>query len=202
MPESAADSDEAPVESGAQSDDGVADDESDAAAPDTADGELRRLSTVKSAAVFGIAAVVVLATLAGWFGLGAWRVQQNDDLHRMFLHVGRQGAVNLTTIDYTDADADVARIIDSSTGSFRDDFQARAQPFVQLVKQAQSVTEGTVTEAGVESVAGDVAQVLVAVSVKTTSAGVVEERPRAWRMRIAVQKMGDEAKVSNVELVT
>jgi Mce-associated membrane protein len=42
---------------------------------------------------------------------------------------------------------------------------------------------------------------LVAVAVKTSTAGAPEQDPRAWRMRITVQKDGDQAKVSNVEFV-
>jgi Mce-associated membrane protein len=39
------------------------------------------------------------------------------------------------------------------------------------------------------------------VAVKTSNAGAPEQDPRAWRMRITVQKDGDQAKVSNVEFV-
>jgi Mce-associated membrane protein len=42
---------------------------------------------------------------------------------------------------------------------------------------------------------------LVAVTVKTSNAGAPDQQPRSWRMRISVQKVGDEAKVSNVEFV-
>ena len=55
--------------------------------------------------------------------------------------------------------------------------------------------------AGLESIAGDQAQVIVAISVKTSSASVPEQGPRGWRMRLNVQKVGDTAKVSNVQLV-
>jgi Mce-associated membrane protein len=58
-----------------------------------------------------------------------------------------------------------------------------------------------VTEAGLESQSGEGAQVLVAVTVKTSNAGAAQQEPRAWRMRLSVQKVGDEAKVSNVEFV-
>jgi Mce-associated membrane protein len=38
--------------------------------------------------------------------------------------------------------------------------------------------------------------------VKTSNAGAPEQGPRAWRMRITVEKTGDnEAKVANVEFV-
>jgi Mce-associated membrane protein len=106
----------------------------------------------------------------------------------------------LTTIDYAHVDSDVQRVLDSSTGKFHDDFQSRSQPFVDVVKQAQSKSEGTITGAGLESLAGDSAQVLVAVAVKTTSAGNQLDT-KAWRMRIDVKKAGDSAKMSNVEFV-
>jgi Mce-associated membrane protein len=119
----------------------------------------------------------------------------------LFLQVGRQGAINLTTIDWQHADTDVERILNSATGTFFDDFSKRSQPFIDVVKQAQSTSVGTVTEAGVESVTGDSAQVLVAVSVKTSNIGAPEQKPRSWRMRINVQRVGDEAKISNVGFV-
>ena len=86
-------------------------------------------------------------------------------------------------------------------GKFYDEFEKRAQPFVEVVKQAQSKSVGTIAEAGLESESDNGAQVLVAVTVKTSNAGAPQQAPRAWRMRISVQKVGDEAKVSNVEFV-
>ena len=124
-----------------------------------------------------------------------------DEQRKLFLQVGRQGALNLTTIDWQHADADVQRVLDSSTGTFYDDFQSRAAPFVEVVKQAQSKSVGTISEAGLESESDNAAKVLVAVTVNTTNAGAPEQQPRSWRMRISVEKVGDDAKVSNVEFV-
>jgi Mce-associated membrane protein len=39
------------------------------------------------------------------------------------------------------------------------------------------------------------------VTVTTTNAGTAEQQPRAWRLRMFVQKAGDQAKVSKVEFV-
>jgi Mce-associated membrane protein len=154
------------------------------------------------ALAIGVIMVVGLAALTGWLGFRTHQTQQAEAQNSLFLQVGRQGALNLTTISYTEAEADVARILDSATGAFHDDFQKRSQPFIEVVKQAQSKTEGTVTAAGLESVNGDSAQVLVAVSVKTTNAGAPEPQPHAWRMRIDVQKVNDGVKVSNVGFVS
>lgn len=38
-------------------------------------------------------------------------------------------------------------------------------------------------------------------TVKTSNAGAAEQQPRVWRMRIMVQKLADQTKVSNVEFV-
>jgi Mce-associated membrane protein len=43
--------------------------------------------------------------------------------------------------------------------------------------------------------------VLVAVSVKTSNAGADDPTPRSWRMRLTVQKAGDQMKVANVEFI-
>ena len=174
----------------------------DAAAGEDGAGDAKpRMSHVRLATILGVVLVLGLGGLAGWLGYQAYQAKQAEDLRNLFVQVGRQGALNLTTIDWENAEADVQRILDSATGTFYDDFQQRSQPFVEIVKQAQSKSEGTVTEAGLESESGNEGQVLVAVTVNTSNAGAPEQQPRAWRMRITVQKIDDEAKVSNVEFV-
>jgi Mce-associated membrane protein len=159
------------------------------------------MSHVKLALIAGLVLVLALGGLTGWLGFRAYQSHQADELRKLYLQVGRQGALNLTTIDYGRADADVQRILDSATGTFYDDFQARAQPFVEVVKQAQSKSVGTVAEAGLVSESENQAQVLVAVTVETSNAGAPEQAPRAWRMRITVEKVGDEVKVAKVDFV-
>jgi len=163
--------------------------------------EARPMSPVRLATVLGVVAVVASTGVAGWLGFREYQAHQAQQQSELLVQVGRQGALNLTTIDWQHADADIQRILDSATGTFYDDFSKRSKPFVEVVKKAQSKSVGTVTEAGLESQSGDEAQVLVAVSVSTTNLGAGEEEPRHWRMRISVKKVGDEAKVSNVAFV-
>ena len=153
------------------------------------------------AAVVGLVLVVALSALVGWLVVRTHRATDVDERQSQIVQVARQGALNLTTIDWQRADADVQRILDSATGEFYDDFAKRSAPFIKVVKEAKSTSTGSITEAGLESEAGDSAQVLVAVAVKTSNVGAPAQEPREWRMRIAVQKVGDVMKVSNVEFV-
>jgi Mce-associated membrane protein len=157
--------------------------------------------SVRRAVLLGSAIVVSLSVLVGWLGFRAYQAHQEQALQSQLLQAARQGALNLTTIDWQHAEGDMQRILDGATGQFRDEFASRSQPFIEVVKQAKSTSVGTITEAGLESEEGGHARVLVAVAVKTSTAGAPEQDPRAWRMRITVQKDGDQAKVSNVEFV-
>ncbi|MGX9671570.1 mammalian cell entry protein [Mycobacterium sp. HM-7] len=158
-------------------------------------------SVRRLAAVSGLILVVALSALVGWQVVRTHRATQIDERQSQIVQAARQGALNLTTIDWQHADADVQRILDSATGDFYDDFAKRSAPFIKVVKEAKSTSTGSITEAGLESESGDSAQVLVAVAVKTSNVGAQAQEPREWRMRLAVQKVGDVMKVSNVEFV-
>lgn len=147
------------------------------------------------------AMVIVVAGLFGWLSYRAYDVREAQQQRDQFLAVGRQAALNLATISSNKAEADVQRILDSSIGAFHDDFARRAPAFIDAVKKAQANATGEVTAAGLESEAPDKAQVLVAVSVKTSIAGSPDQRPRAWRMRVMVQKVPDGTKVTDVVFV-
>ncbi len=159
-------------------------------------------SAQRRAAMFCLAVVVALAAMVGWFGFRVHHSQQVQAQRSQFLQVATQGALNLTTIDWQRADADVHRILDGATGDFYNDFTKRAKPFIEVLKQAKATTVGRITEAALESEAGDSAQALVAVTVETSTAGEPDQGPRAWRMRISVQRVGDQVKVSNVGFVS
>ena len=176
----------------------------DEAANGTAGGAPAKQGTshVRLATVLGVVVAVILAALVGWVGVDAYQSHQAQQQRELFIQVGRQGALNLTTIDWQHADSDVQRILDSATGTFYDEFSKRQQPFIEVVKKAQSKSVGTITEAGLESESGDEAQLLVAVSVKTSNLGAAEQAPGEWRMRISVMKVGNDIKVSNVRFVS
>lgn len=105
-------------------------------------------SNVRAALIVSLATVVALAGLTGWLGYRTWEAHRAQEQREQFLQVARQGALNLTTIDWQHADADVQRVLDSATGTFYDDYQQRSEPFKQVVEVAKSTSVGTIAEAG------------------------------------------------------
>ena len=162
----------------------------------------RDSQAVRLALVVGLVMVAAVGALAGWLGMQSVASDEQAAQRELFLSVGRQGALDLSTIDADDAEVAIQRILDSSTGAFHDDFKTNSGPFLDVVKKTQSSTQGTITEAGVESLSDDQAQVLVTVSIKTVTPGVPDQPARLWRMRIGVQKADDGAKVSDVAFVS
>lgn len=158
-------------------------------------------SPARSVLVFGLVIVVCLAGLVGWLGYGTCQSYRTEQRRDFFVAAGRQAALNLTSVSYTQADADAQRILTTATGPFYEDFQRRAPTFVEVVKQVQSKSTGTVVAAGLESETGDRARVLVTVSVASSTAATPDQPKRIWRMRMHLRKVGIYAKVSNVEFV-
>lgn len=150
----------------------------------------------------GALCMCVLTGLAGWQGVAAYHARAAQQQRQLFLQAGRQGALDLTTIRYTDVDADIQRVLDGSTGKFYDEFKARTADFAAAVRQAQSSSTGTVSEAGIETMDGNTARVLVSTGVRTAVAQAPEQEPRYWRMRLTVTRVDQELpKVSDVEFV-
>ncbi|BBX29747.1 Mce protein [Mycolicibacterium alvei] len=163
--------------------------------------ERRRFLPSSPAAVVGGVLVVALMALTGWLGYDYYQVHQEQQRRDMFMETARQGATNLTSIDWEHAEDDIQRVLDSSTGRFYDDFEKRSKSFLDVVKQIKSKSVGTVTASGLESYSEDTADVLMSVTVRSTNAGVPEQAPQVWRMVLTVQDIDGKAKVSNVEFI-
>jgi Mce-associated membrane protein len=159
------------------------------------------LSRIALGARIGVPIVVVLAVLTGWLGYRAYQSYRVEQQHEAFVAAGRHAAMSLTNVAWETADVDVQRVLDAASGTFYDDFQKRAESYLEVVKQVKSKSEGTITSSALESVSDDTAKVLVSVTVRSSNAGVPEQAPQFWRMRLTVQDTAGQAKVSDVEFI-
>lgn len=165
-----------------------------------ATGELKPRPTLSRVRV-GAAVLAVLVGVNVWTGWREVEGRRADEARRQMVAAGRAGLLALTTIDHTEIDRDVERILDASTGAFYDDFAQRAESFKAAARKVQSTSVGTVREAGLESVDGDSARVLVAMTVMTSNRGQPEQQPKSWRTRVTVTRTPDGFKVAEVEFV-
>ncbi|OBI74630.1 hypothetical protein [Mycobacterium asiaticum] len=158
-----------------------------------------KLSTIAK-----LAAVLVICGFIGTSGYFVWQHHQaneREEKSAAFIAGAKKGVVNMTSLDYKKAKDDVQRVIDSSTGEFRDDFQQRAADFTKVVEQSKVVTEGTVNAAAVESMDGRSALVLVSATSRVTNSTGAKEEPRTWRLRVTVTEEDGQYKMSKVEFV-
>ena len=119
----------------------------DAAAASRGPGSLFRGSL---ATIFGL---VVARPGRGWWAgrlAGPTSRTRPPEQRALFLQVGKQAALNLTTIDFEHADADVKRILTRPpTPSTTTSPGARSRS--DVVKQAKSKSTGEIAAAGLES---------------------------------------------------
>lgn len=158
-----------------------------------------RLSRILAAAT-----IVVTCGLLGASGWLVWHhhdVVQDRQRSAAFIAAAKQGVINLTSLDFNKAKEDVQRVLDSSTGEFRDDFQRRADDFASVVQDSKAVTEGSVAATAVESMGKDSAVVLVLANERVTNSTGAKDEPRTFRFRVSAARDGDQLKISKVEFV-
>lgn len=155
----------------------------------------------------GIVATLVMLVIAALLALSGymiWSHREADKLRQLdaeYSAAARQSVVTLMSLNFNNAEEDVQRIIDNSTGQFKDDFEQQAQDFVQVAQDSKVITEVSVNGTAVESMTDDTAVVLVAASSRVTNTGGANQEPRTWRLSVDLQREGDQIKMSKVEFV-
>jgi hypothetical protein len=150
------------------------------------------------------AVLAVMLLVASFASIGTVRIDRVASAlpdWRPYVEAGKTVALALTTVDYRTVDRDVQRILDNATGVFYDDFKGRSADFTQVVLDAKSTSTSTIADAHLDSPDSGLARVFVALSTTTTNAGQPISPPRAWRLLITVQKVGEDYKAANVEFL-
>jgi Mce-associated membrane protein len=153
------------------------------------------------AAALTVLVIAALLTACVLMFISHRNVQADQQRRAEFEAAARQGVVTLMSLDYNKAKEDVQRIIDSSTGEFKKDFQNTSEDFVKVAVESKAVTETNVTATAVESMTADTATVLVAASSRVTNAAGAKQEPRAWRLSVNLARDGGQLKLAKVEFV-
>ncbi len=171
----------------------------DVEAPATVRSRLRsgRAAGLASVAVLvgaGVTAIVLM--VVNHVEVAAQRAQD-----RAAVDAARNGVTALLSIDHTRARQDVQRVLDLSTGRFRDEFARDADDFVATAVESKAVTVGSVNAAALQAVRDGDGVVMVAANSTVSNAGGARDDLRPWRMSVTVTRDGDTWKMSDVEFV-
>lgn len=147
------------------------------------------------AALVVIALAVATGFTASWYTADRQR-EQLDDSYRAS---ARQGVLNLISVSPDRADRDVDRILEGATGDFRADFGARSKDFIDVVKQLEVTSKGTVNAVGLESSNEHKAIALVSATSLVTNGAGAEEEPRVWRLRVHLQHSDGTVLIEKVD---
>ncbi|MCW2716382.1 MAG: hypothetical protein JWR81_204 [Pseudonocardia sp.] len=137
--------------------------------------------------VLGGAAVLLVAALVWLVIQTRTEAEQRDD-ETAALAVARQTVVNLLTIDPATAKAALQRLEDASTGEFKQQVVAEGDQFGTVVDQAEVNATGTISEAGVRTLSGDQATVLVSAVGLVKNTETPQGEPRQYRMVLGLQR--------------
>ncbi|CAN5412743.1 hypothetical protein BH11ACT7_BH11ACT7_09730 [soil metagenome] len=150
------------------------------------------------------AATILLCALLGLSGVMAWKdhaAEQTRQREAEAAAVARQGVVNIMSLDFTNAEGDIQRVLDSATGKFREDFEAEAEFLAQALEESKVVTEVTVNGVAVESVSDDAAVVLVSANSQASNAQDNRQDPQQFRVAVTLARDSGALKVSQVDFL-
>jgi Mce-associated membrane protein len=161
---------------------------------------LGRILKVLSAVV-AIACTAALITLSVLMVIDHRHQAAEQQRRAEYAAAARQSVVTLMSLDFNKAKDDVQRIIDNSTGQFKDDFKNQAEDFIKVAQDSKVITEVSVNATAVDKMTDDSAVVLVSATSRVTNSAGAKQEPRSWRLSVDLQRDGDQIKMSKVEFV-
>ena len=170
----------------------------DSAPPAPGKGRARRRVLAAVAATLLVAALVTGVVLLALAKSSADRL---DAQREGYLQTARQGVLNLTTIHYATAPADVQHLLDGASGLFAQDFGGKKDSYIQVVQKAQVNSDGKIISTGLARIDGDTGVVLVASTAKVSNSSAPAGEDRSYRLRVTVTDTDGRMTVSNVEFV-
>lgn len=148
-----------------------------------------------------VALSVLLAAAAIALGILLRGYAQEQDARQAAVQAARQSALNLTTIDYEDFDAAVARVLEGATGRFSEEYESNSGKLKDLLLENEVKSEGKVIEAGIVRSDRTNATVLVVVDSTVRNTETPEGRVNTNRMQLEVEKVDGRWRTSTLQFV-
>lgn len=151
---------------------------------------------------WALSVLLVVALAAATLSIVALHRQSEDKAEREgAMKAARQLALDFTTYDYKTWDADTKRVLDDSTGQFKQEFQAGLNVVKAEVQTNKATSKGDVKEAAVVSNDKDSAQVLVIVDAVVTNTASTQGVQRRYRIKLDLVREQDRWLTADLQAV-
>lgn len=123
----------------------------------------------------------------------------SGDQRQQVIGAAGQLAVDFTSIDYHHLQADFTATSKHATTDFAKKYLATVKAFEPLYRKGKVVQTTSVEAAGIQSLTGDTAVVLVALKGVSTNTQAPNGSEQLFRMQVDLAKVGDSWLASNVQ---
>ena len=151
---------------------------------------------------WALSVLLLVAVVAATFSVVALRRQHSRTEDRAAaMAAARQLALDFTTYNYASWDADAQRVLDDSTGQFKQEFAAGSNSVKTEVVTNKATSKGDVKEAAVVSNDKDSAQVLVIVNAVVTNTAAKGGVERRYRIKLDMVRESNRWRTADFQVV-
>ena len=167
-----------------------------------------KLALAAVAALLALACVVVLIWPTAVPGRSAAEKANDRDL------AVRSAATRVTKafldVDYKDMEDRIEKVLDLSTGNFKNQYQTAEVDLKTEVERVKAVATGAVKHVGIADIDNDTAVVYVAADSKVTNVSIEKERSegkevndeRFYRFQLNLTKVGDRWLLNDLQFIS
>jgi Mce-associated membrane protein len=145
--------------------------------------------------------VVGLAIASGWLGAVSLRNKDEADQKAKATQSARQMGVNLMSLNSDTAQRDLDRIVNGTTGDFKNKLAGQSKAFMDQVTKAKAKSTVTDVDAALVSIDGDSAEVMVSLTGTVTNDKVQNGTPQGYRYQMELTQVDGRWLVSGLEVV-
>jgi Mce-associated membrane protein len=147
--------------------------------------------------------VVTLALLAGttWLFFANRAADDMETDRGNVALAARQAVISLTSLSHQNAEQTYTRLLQGTTGDYRNQLSQQAGPFKDALTQGQVESSGQVLEAGVDKLDGATATALVVATANVKNTQAPQGENRQYRLHLTLQRQDGQWLVSNLEFV-
>jgi Mce-associated membrane protein len=153
-----------------------------------------------TALVLGVIAVALAAAIGVYGYTQWWRAEDLKEQRAAATQAARQIGVNLASLDYRQVQKGIDRVLAGTTGNAKNQVATQAKAIADGATQNQAVFQVNQVRAGVISMDGDSADVMVSIIATTTNTKVKQGAQRYFRWEMGLTRVDDRWLVSRMGL--